>query len=484
MINRFLHVRRAYFKSSVVALLSIFCICFYLLLLGEFVAVEVWLFVMAVFLSVFLASKLVKSTLLHMVIGIAVITQVISVPIFIVNSDYYTFTGWTAVKDFSFTVFEFVHIYSLVAFFMIVVVCCVAFLMKLFKLPQLPPSQSVIGLVGVQERKCSTHYYLFLLIAVVVLVTPLNLWMFSNGISMTGIEPPLLPYRLSGVLHYLTSFIVPIVLALLYAKTTRAWVPALILMMYALLLGATHISKGALLLVILPILYFSILDSKYTLLSIVALVALVALQIVVLLRNVVYISQGGKIGADTASGFIGVLNKLFTIGLEDFTLSNVIIMMGGIFDRIESAQNLVLASKFNVDAMGGFGAALLGFNYDALNAFDTDSFLTELIGITLPDGFMISGGNLLAKSLLLTHSQPLYISVFAFNVAVFIFLGEWVARSISIRYSSLAYYYIVGGLYILFFYTNSGSTVFLGLLILLVSIVMIPRVSRKSGKHR
>jgi len=467
--NSTLCVRRAHLQFGVAALFLFFCICAYLLSQGEFVAVVSWLFVIIVFMPAFLASRLVKSTLLQMVIGIAFITQFISVPIFVITRDSYTPSGWTAVKDFSFTVPEFATIYSHLAFFLVVVVCCIAALIRMVKLPQLPASRCENRSAQKQSIKRNTNYYLLLLILVIFLIVPLNLWMFSSGISLTGIEPPRLPFRLSGILSYLTSYAVPLVLAILYSKTTRAYVPAIILMVYALLLGACHISKGVLMFTMLPVVYCAISDRKYVIFSLSAIFSLASIQLVSLLRNVVYVVVGGKSGSDTANGLMLTLNRLINDSIEYVSVADIFSL---IVNRIESAQDIVLASKFNADAIGGIGPAFLGFNCSALNNFDIDAYHIEFKGISLPEGFGFGAGGMLAKSLLFTQSQPLYIVIFAMNVAAYIYLGEWIARSISRKYSNRAYYPIVGGLYILFLYTNPGSPVFIGMMFFMIIVAM------------
>lgn len=412
-----------------------------------------------------------------MLIGIALVTQMVSVPVFIISRDTYTTSGWTAVKDFTFTVAEFVPIYSELAFFLVVVVCCVALFINIFRFPKLRPSQNVGSFASKPSATTNTGYYLFLLILVLSLIAPLNLWMFNNGISLTGVDPPRLPFRLSGILHYLTSLVVPVVLAVIYAKTSRSYVPAIFLMIYAFVLGATQVSKGTLLLVMLPILYCAVVDRKYLLLSISAIFTLVAVQLVSLLRNVVYVVIAGKSGADSVDGLMLTLDKMVSAGFDNFSIANTFSL---IVDRIEGAQHIILASKFNADAIGGVAAAFQWFNFNPWNVFDADNYHIELIGITLPEGFVSGGGGLLSKALLVTQSEPLYIAAFAINVAAYVLIGEWIARSVSLKYAVPTYYYIVGGLYILFFYVGSGSKVFFGILSVLILIVLLPKMSARS----
>lgn len=467
---------RTHLKFGVAVLTFIVGVSLYLLSIGENVAVVAGLFVIAAFLPIFLASRFVKSTLLQMVIGISVFTQIIHVPMFIVRKNSYSDYGWNGVKDFSFTVPEFVQIYTLLAFFLIVVVCYVAIFIKIFRFPQLPLTQSVEGFTPKLKTTRKNRNYLILLTALILLISNLNLWMFSNGISLTGIDPPQLPFRIVGILHYLTTFIVPLVLAVIYSKTTRAFVPAIILMAYAFLLGATQTSKGAVLIVMLPILYCAIKDKKYILLSVSGIFALAAVQIIVLLRGVVFSVVANKGSAESGDGLLSAIGRLLDVGVTNFSFIDIFEML---INRIEGAQSIVLSYKFNVDAVGGVFESFKWFYYDQWNVMDADSYHIEYIGIALPEGFVDMASSLLAKSLWMTHSQPLYIAIFAINVAIFILLGEWIARTISVKYAAREYYFIVGLIYVLFFYTGSGSTLFLGLLAMLMLIAAMPRLSKK-----
>ena len=455
----------------------------YLFLIDEYVAVSAGLFVLLTFSPVYLATKLVKSFVLRGLIGIAFVTQMISVPLFVIRRDNYTTTGWNAVKDFAFTFAEIFNIYSELAFFLVVVVCIVGLFINIFKFQKIRSRQSSGGSASRRTATTKAGYYLMLLIISLILITPLNMWMFSNGISLVGVEPPQLPFRLSGILHYFTSLVVPVVLAAIYTETSRSYTPAVLLMLYAFVLGATQVSRSALLFVMLPILYCAVVDRKYVLLSISAIFALIAVQLVTLLRNVVYALTMGKVGADSEDGLMMTLDKMVNEGFDGFSIADTFTL---IVDRIEGAQQIVLASKFNADAIGGVAAAFKWFNFNPWNVFDANTYHLELIGITLPEGFVSGGGGLLSKALLVTQSQPLFIAAFAINVAAYILVGEWIARSICLKYAVPAYYYIVGGLYVLFFYIGSGSFVFFGVLSFLVLIALMPKMSVRgfSGKKK
>lgn len=481
MSDRNFYVGKTSLQFGLAGLFLLFCLCSYLFFVGESVAVAALLFVIVCFLPIFFLSRQVKSPLLQLVVGIALVTQLISVPLFVINRDNYAAIGWNAVKDFTFTFPEFAGIYALLAFFLLVLVSCVAFLIGVFKLPELIARRNAEIPKRPSAKTGRFGYFLMLLIIAIIVNIPLDLWMFSNGIGLVGIEPPALPFRLSGILYYLTHFIVPVSLGMLYAKTSRGFTPGILLAGYALMLGAAHISKSSVLLMMLPVLYFSMLDRKYVLLGVSALLTLTAIQVVTLLRGVVYIIDAGKSGADSASGLVDSLTKLTEVGVEEISLVDTFSLL---VSRVEGAQDIVLSSKFNLDAVGGIGQSFQRFFYDQWIVIDPDIYHTELIGMTLPEGFAAGGGGLLSKSLLMTNSNPIYIAIFALIVAAFIVIGEWLARTISVKYATPAFYYMAGGLYILFYYTGSGTTVFWGLLMLQLLIVLMPKFNPVAWRRR
>ena len=86
--------------------------------------------------------------------------------------------------------------------------------------------------------------------------------MFQNGISIVGVEPPRLPFKLSGILHYFTKYVVPLTLGYLYYRSPRNLPTALLLLGYGLLLGLTSVSRSALVLVLLPVLGLAWIDRR------------------------------------------------------------------------------------------------------------------------------------------------------------------------------------------------------------------------------
>lgn len=476
-------MRQLRIRLAVAALLLFLGISSYLLLIDELVALVAWWFVIAVFSPMLLLSGVINSFSLHIFMGMAFVTQIISVPFFVINRDRYEYSGWNAVKDFSFTIPEFVSIYSLVAFFLVVVVCSVGFLHSVFRLRKfrIEPNlqKPVLDHAPPQEKKgVRAGFYLILLITAVLLLIPLNLWMFRNGISLVGVEPPRLPYKLSGILHYFTKYVAPLVLALIYAKTSRSYVPACVLLGYAFLLGASHISRSSVVFLMLPVVFFAVLDRKHVLVSLAVVYGLVSTQLITLLRGLVYFVSDGGVGAETTVGLLEILRQFGIVSqLEGYSVADPFTL---IIDRIEGAQGIVLAYQFNADAIGGVRASFQRFFYHGWVPTDGDAYHLEWIGITLPYGFVSGGGGLLSASLAITQSQPLYMALFGALVAIFIVLGEIVSRAIGRKYKTPLFYYVAGGIYTLFFYIGSGSTWFLGLSTILVITAVMPNYSQRS----
>lgn len=453
-----------------IAIISIFVIGLYLLAIGEFVAVEATLIVTAFFFPIYLASRFINSSLLQMVVGFSLLSQIINVPIFFVNRDSYTTAGWSSVKGFAFTIDEFISVYLLLAYYLTVLVIFMGFFVAALKLPPLPVPHQTNHTNYVHSRIKKTGKYLSILIVCILLLVPLHMWMFNAGIAMTGVNPPSLPFRLAGILFYATHLVVPLLLALIYSKTSRNYLPAVVMMVYALILGSSQVSKGAVIVVMLPVFYCAIRDKRYVLFILSSGFSLVAVQIVVLLRNVVYLSIELS-GANSTGGLILALAELLTTGFDSFSLGEMFAMLA---NRTEGVQGIVLAYQFNVDQVGGVLKSFKWLISDQWDSVDVDAYHMELIGVTLPEGNMMVVVGLLAKSLLMTKSQPVGIAFFALCVAAFLLLGEWMTRTIANKYANRDLYFIASGVYCLFFYIGSGSIVFLAILSFLLLIAMLP----------
>lgn len=274
--------------------------------------------------------------------------------------------------------------------------------------------------------KPSRHSRIYgaLIVLVISVVAPLNLWMFSQGISMVGVEPPRLPYRLSGILHYLTVFVVPLLLGFLYWKTKRSVFLTMILLYYSWVLGLTSISRFALIMVMLPVLAFAWLERRRWLLTFAGLGTVIGFAMVTSARNFVYIVTAGKVEAATGNSILTIIGNILTepdssIRETAFLLKTLV----DIFERIEGFGNLVMSKFYDPNAALGPLGFLLRMIWRPFADIDLDTHHLQWQGNVLPEG-LFNGGSLLSNAVILGNASLLWVVASALVAAGILVLLE------------------------------------------------------------
>jgi hypothetical protein len=281
-------------------------------------------------------SLRVRHTVLSMFMGLAFVSHAIAPPFFFMRREFYTYGGdFGAVKDFAFGVVEFLHIYLYVVIFLVAVVSFATIL---------PPrghwSTRTQTRYRVREL-LSTSRFRYSSIAlgfVLLLALPLNLVMYRLRIGMTGIEPRVLPYRLTGLLTYSRMFFVPVTVFALYSTVRRrTLVITTAVLGYAALAGFASLSRFIVLAGIAPVLVFALVDRSVP-------------------RFIVAMTAGSLLFVlVSASRDYAFTRELPLPSLVATTVRNYpyadfspLELVGGVANRLWGPQDVVLASQYHV----------------------------------------------------------------------------------------------------------------------------------------
>lgn len=422
----------------------------------------------------------------------ALVTQLFSLPLFFLERDDYAFGD---AKPFGFSAIDVLPIASLLGLFLILFAIFADRISKVIALPRYIyesavssksldgnhlPMKNHLGAVasGTEKKSISAAF----VISFSAMVVPLNLWMFSKGVGLTGIEPPELPFRLSGILFYLTKYIVPAIIAYLYSRTERRSIFVVLwLAGYALLVGVTSISRGGVLFLMLPVIIFSWIDKKYFLLAASTLLTLPLVMIATYSRQIVYGGFGNRAEAITDQGVFGTL--ISVMELDNFNL-NPFFAVATILNRIESFQSLVHASQFDVRAIGGVSSILLKIIWHPIVEWDMEAYHIEWQGFAIFEGHY-SGGSFLSLVLMASNSNIAMTAVIAMIAAVFLVVMEAniyaVVRSYELPLLLAQTVIIVLALQ---FFTAAGANVFVIPWLLLIFIRIAPTLFRFRSKEK
>jgi len=283
-----------------------------------------------------------------------------------------------------------------------------------------------------EGRQSKSLIFTCLIIMIIVLMIPINNWMFKMEIGLTGVAPPELPYHLSGILTYFAKFAIPLLLVFLYLQTRRRSLLLVVLMgMYSIFLGVSTVSRGAALLVILAPWCFALIDRRWFLFGEATVLATFSLGLTTFSREIIYVVVTNTSGADTSLGVIGT----FLETASNMEWDRLLLIIPNIIGRVEAFGSLWLASHVNPATMGG-GWAVWTKTVDwGFIDLGHDAIHLELLGHTVPEGFYNVSAGVLAYMLWAVGESWLFYIPFAMLAASFLMLQEASLRKIGRCYA-------------------------------------------------
>jgi hypothetical protein len=459
---------------------------------GEYEALMAWWMVILLLLPPVMWALDTPYVALKTICLIAFTGQFVTVPIFYMDRDSFS---WGHLKPFGFNAMEAWPMLLKIALFLVFLVIFFKVLYSFKNLEYTLPRRSKKNhLSGTQPKLRSfflenTHslkpsrnawIYVGLILLVTSVASGLNLWMFSQGISIVGVEPPQLPYRLSGILHYLTRYTIPLLLGYLFWKTKRGFLPMAVLMGYALILGLSSVSRSALAYVMLPVLLAAWYDKRWVLLTVAGLGLTIGFSLVTMARNFVYIVDNGKTGAVTDINILTIFTNIVwgpdsPLVQGDFLLR----AFAGIFNRMDGFEIMVMSHFYDPYAVLEPVYLLLGMIWRQLAPIDNSLHSMEWQGSVPPDGFY-SGGVLLSNVVILGNANLLWVIASAFVVASTLVLLEKSAHRVIASYGlpDLLASALIIFLTIIFFNETGGSSIFLVPMLILTVASWLPPLYR------
>jgi len=485
-------MRRIVTRKLLIGISTVGIVSLAMALRGEIETMIAWWMAIMLLLPPLLWAQKNRYVSLKIICFLAFMTQFVSLPFFYFDRDKFP---WNHVKPFGFTALEAWPILSKVTLFLVFLIVFFKLLYRLrifggssnplYDIAHIPAEKPIeTTFIGEKAHYLKpsrySRFYGFFIVLVIISIVPLNLWMYSQGISIVGVQAPKLPYKLSGLLHYLAVFVIPLLLGFLYWRSKRNLFLVMILLCYALLLGLTTISRFALLIVMLPILAFAWLDQRRWLLIFSGTIAVVGFAVVSLARNFVYLVAGDEVIADTSKSIPTIIGDLFAQTDSPFLEGDFLVrMFVGIFDRIDGFGNLVMSRFYDPNAVLSPLGFLLRMICRPFAPMDVDLHHIQWQGDMLPFGFY-NGGALLSNAVILGNAGLLWIVASALVAAFMLVLVEKNAYSVTVSYglSELFSSALIGFLSIVFFIETGGSITFLAPLILLIMANLLSPVFR------
>lgn len=345
--------------------------------------------------------------------AIAVISHAIAPPFFFMRREFYTYGGgFGAVKDFGFGVGEFLLIYSEVLVFLVATVLFSLLLRRLWPAQPafrfVPAGLSGWSLGAGSRRRTAQLVGGFLLL----IAAPLSIFMYNQRIGITGLEPQVLPYRLTGILTYFRLFIVPVIIFIGYALATRSLALTGVVLLYGAIAGFASSSRFIVMTTAMPLAIFALIDRRIARFVPIAVVTGVTFILVTGTRNYIYTERMP-------------LTMLVTTTVTEYGLGGLSVfdVVGGIANRLWGPQDVVLAYQYSTPDRAE--AIMDYFSGRAV----VEDLTAEFYGLTLSGdaaAFGVGIGYVPWMILLGNRSLPILLCL-AFVTALLLSATEWLA---------------------------------------------------------
>lgn len=419
---------------------------------------------------------------IKVVVWFVFVTQAVTLPLFYLRAEQYRFQFH---RPYEFTGLEVLQVYVPLGILLLTIVLISItfskFLIRKHSLVYSRPhdrktkvgSATPLSLDSTRSRQA----YILTVIgiaAVILTMIPINVLMFKMGIGLTGITPPQLPFRLSGVLTYLGNYIAPSLLTIIYILSPRrSYFAVCLLGLYSIFLGLTTVSRAAAVLVMAAPLAFSIVDKRIVLLVLSFISISLSTLVATSARNFVYIVEAGVVGADLSLGTLSALaNAINYIDLERFLL-----ILPRIISRLSSFQDLFMSSQFDANVIGGGWIIFLNHIDWRMVEISSNAMHLEMLGQTVPKGFYMGLYGFWGMAMASINSSYLFVLPYGVYAAIFLILQEHLIEKVGRVYCvKITLLKFATGILTLNFLVSAGSQIVTTLILAVFFIALFPRI--------
>jgi hypothetical protein len=336
------------FAYTIFIAISLFTLVFGIIS-GEMEYLAISIFLGGPFLLGLTIAARTKSDLL-VVFALAALVSGWLAPLgFFWERDKFTYSGQSGIKEFQFFVFEFIGLYIpvLVGYFIILFIATISYLRPTKLIT--PVSVGVYLMPKRSKKHRLSARPRFIFVATILVFAAINWWMFTNSIGITGINPPELPFKLSGILYYMARFVFPIILMYLMTKFRPTSIELLLLLAYGCFAALTSVSKTTLFILFMPALVVMFLHKRFILLCFGLVLLAIFYPVVGVARNFVYLVEGGISVRNIDFSLVEVLSN----SILDYTAEDLLSGPLAIIERIGGGQDVVLASQYDSSLVAG-----------------------------------------------------------------------------------------------------------------------------------
>lgn len=395
----------------------------------------------------------------------------IGAPYFWITRNNYSYSGSGAVKDFGFTLTELFEIYVWIVCLSMMIVFFTRFFDRIrFRHSFVLSHRLAQGYRASQTNTDTTdapvqrakYGDLSIVLLIVFVALPLNIYMATNQIGTLGILSEPLPFRLLGIMYYSRLLFIPLALTWLYFRSSRSWWVFFVIAAYSIFSGLSSASRTVPLFIFMPLIIDVLINKQKIKGVILGVIIGAAILLVSTSRDYTYSAEEFSY-SDMISDTFDILSSS-----NDITPMSIV---GGLANRLYGAQDMILAYQyappnpylafFRYFLTGGradsvvpnLGYDFYGIDYGEDSGFGvgigTLAYLLTLGRASLP--LVPLGAMVIALLLTLGNRCLTWVSSYTkYNLGTSVRIFVAVLLAFSIYSSSLNLYYLYLELMILF----------------------------------
>jgi hypothetical protein len=359
---------------------------------------------------------------------------------FFLEREHFEYSGFSAVRDFDFSVTTFIGYYIPVVVGYGVIICIAAVPLLLgggqlgirssreFSTAGREAVGRVTAFLQRPGRRRNQVTFRALFLVLIVLFSATNWWMYNQGIGLTGIAPPRLPFRLSGILYYTARFVFPIALTYVLTRFRPSWPELFLVVVYACFAALTSVSRTVLVLLFLPVFVICFAQRRYVVAAFAGVALSIAYPLVALARNFVYVIDAGISMRNLNVSIPDMIAASASLYRFDGLLAGPLALVA----RVGGAQDVVLAAQFPADFEGSVQAFIRLYIFDFWGvAREAQRLMYAYAPETI--GFATGDGGFFAHMLLVSSGSWLVL----FLVAAYCGLLLSIANDAGVRFSRM-----------------------------------------------
>jgi hypothetical protein len=389
---------------------------------------------------------------------LAFIGTAITPAYFFIHKDWYKYSGGNAIRDFNFDIYEFLYIYGYLYFMLGLILLFTTILIRIFikrsekGINVFTLKKYEIGLNGTSfqsanaiSRYSSKRYSMYLVLFIIGVLIPLNLYMYINGIGISTVEPVYKEFKIVGISFYFRNYVAPIIITYLFFNTKRGLGLTAIILLYAIFIGLVSLSKGNVLLTCVPVILFALVDNKMTRFILSALFFLSLYGIIGWARQFVFLAEVGS---------FEMIRLIFdNIDIESLGEAvNLFELVGEFSNRLYGASVIVLAHKFSL--VDNFSVAT---GFFMAQPHELSLIVTyDVFGMVPVEGVSVGiGMGYLATMILLANKNLFFLGMLSLMTGVYLTIAQIIVTKYISQVNMFASIGYALGFFMVFFLVNA-----------------------------